>query len=567
MFKIHQWPLAVYLTAVAAWVAMAGPAATAAEVDFTRDIRPILSNLCFACHGPDAAKRKGGVRAKGRLRLDTRDGATTDHDGFFAIKPGNPDASELILRITTKYEDERMPPKGKGRKLTPKEIDLLKRWIKAGAPYAKHWSYTRIEKPSPPQTRNASWPRNPIDRFVLAKLEKSKLKPSPEADRITLARRASLDLTGLPPTLEQVDQFVADKSPDAYERYVDRLLASNAYGERWARVWLDLARYADSAGYTDDRPRTIWPYRDWVIKAINKNMPYDQFTIEQIAGDMLPKATRDQKVATAFHRNTLTNNEGGTSDEEFRNVAVVDRVNTTMQVWMGTTFNCAQCHTHKYDPITQEEYFQFFDIFNQTADADKKNEAPVLKLGRGRRAPSVPVMQELPAKKRRKTHIQIRGNFLDKGKRVRAGVPSAFHPLPKGAKPDRLGVAKWIVSRENPLTARVTANRYWEQLFGIGLVSTSEEFGSQGQLPSHPKLLDWMAADLMENGWDIKRLIRQIVTSATYRQSAKMDAAAADRDPDNRLLARGPRFRLSAEMIRDQALFVSGLLSRKMYGP
>jgi hypothetical protein len=898
----------------------------------------------------------------------------------------------LIARITSADADELMPPPKSGKKLTPREIEMLTQWIKGGAKYTKHWSYEKPVRPAVPQIQDPkSKIQNPIDAFILARLEKEKLTPQPEADRHALIRRVSLDLTGLPPTPEDADTFAADKSPDAYGKLVDRLLASPTYGEHWGRAWLDLARYADSAGYADDPPRTIWAYRDWVIRAFNANKPFDQFTIEQLAGDLLPNPTEDQIIATAFHRNTMTNSEGGTDDEEFRNAAIVDRANTTMSVWMGTSFACAQCHTHKYDPITNAEYFRLFAFLNNTADADKKDESPVLSfitpeqkaqraqweaelsatdakfktppapviagaekwarefpskldwrapqpvaakaksgavletqqdgviavpkndaktdtytvelpvgaaekisalrieslpadtmpgkgaghgggnfvvtrirasvippagmkgpvarfvrielpgktkilqlaevevfsagrniardgmatqsgvfadaearraidgntageyakgsvahtaegddrwwevdlkseqaldrivvwnrselpdrmkgfrvvaldaqrkpvweragndapqlsaafalngpreivfssavadftqagfdeqavlkdtskdakpkagqkqpgwavggattkphtlallaakpveapvgsrivitiehdsksekatLGRFRiattsdprvaahvRTPvdvlgilavaenersaaqcerlkdyyarqlapelkperenlaalrrqidgmtpvTVPVMRELGDEQRRKTKIQLRGNFLALSDEVTEGVPAAFHPLPKDAPMNRLTLARWLVDENNPLTARVIANRFWESIFGIGIVRTSEEFGAQGEPPSHPELLDWLATELVREKWDVKKFLKLLVTSATYRQSSKVTPELAERDPDNRLLARGPRFRMGAEMVRDQALAVSGLLSRKMYGP
>ncbi len=371
------------------------PAATAADpagrVDFNRDIWPILSNNCYACHGPDEKVRKAD------LRLDTREGATDNA----AIVPGKPEQSELVKRISA-TDGEVMPPPKTGKKLTRREIELLTEWVRQGAPYAKHWSYVKPERPPLPAVKDKGWPRNGIDNFILARLEREGLRPQPEADRYALIRRASLDLTGLPPTVEEVDAFVADKSPDAYVKLIDRLLAKPAFGEHWARMWLDLARYADSAGYADDPPRTIWAYRDYVIKSFNANKPFDRFTIEQIAGDLLPNPTEEQLVATAFHRNTLTNNEGGTNDEEFRNVAVVDRVNTTMAVWMGTSMACAQCHNHKYDPISQVEYFRFFAILNNTADADKADESPVLEVG------------DTPAKKKLRTELEAEAAKLDK---------------------------------------------------------------------------------------------------------------------------------------------------------
>ncbi len=963
---------------------LGGSLASAAEprpVDFNREIRPILSNTCFQCHGPDEAERKGGTDG---LRLDTEKGAFEDLGGYSVLVRGKPDESELIRRITSTDAEEIMPPPSLGKPLKPAEIELLKRWVKEGAKFATHWSYVKPERPPVPQVKLTSWPKNDVDRFLLSRLENEGLTPSPKADRYTLIRRLSLDLTGLPPSLEEVNEFLIDQHPDAYERLVDRMLAKDTYGEHWARMWLDLARYADSAGYADDPPRTIWAFRDYVIRSLNQNKPFDQFTIEQIAGDLLPNPTEDQLIATAFHRNTLTNNEGGTNDEEFRNVAIVDRVNTTMAVWMGTTMACAQCHSHKFDPITQEEYFRFFAIFNNTQDADTRNESPLLtiftpdqfqqkaawekeitsletrlktftpelktaqakwetrlsqpmnwqsvvpseavteskqpttvskdgtvlvpasqamdtyklqfpfakeatlsaiqletlpnetlpnngpghakgafvisqitaqivpaegaalsgrfvrveipgdqkilslaevqvfangkniatsgtatqsssrfdgppklaidgntngdyftakstthtatesnpwwqldlgstkdlerivlwnrtdgnvgvrlnnfrlsvldenkkpvwektvkvvptpsstfsmrdirqvkfaqasadfeqpgfsannviqpakgkptgwavspQLGKAHQltlfpesplkikagsklvvaieqksqlknhtlgafriqvtedqrasemarvpktalallqiplekrtpeqqtelsqaflatakelepdrnklaglkkqladqkpATTVPIQRELAMDKRRVTKIQMRGDFLITGKTVTEGVPSVFPPIPKDAPPNRLTLAHWLVDEENPLTARVMANRYWEKIFGIGLVETSEEFGSQGDQPTHPELLDWLATELVQNGWDMKALIKLLVTTSAYQQTARVTPRLLELDPDNRLLARGPRFRMSAEMIRDQALFVSGLLSEKMYGP
>ncbi|MDP3071454.1 MAG: DUF1553 domain-containing protein [Opitutaceae bacterium] len=959
--------------------------------DFNRDIRPILSDKCIRCHGPDDENRKGGQNG---LRLDTAAGAREDlGGGAFAIVPGHPGKSELIARITTTDDDELMPPRKSGKTLSPAEIDLLKRWIESGGAYARHWSYEPPKRSAVPAVKNFNWPRGAVDKFVLAGLEAARLSPQPEADRAALARRVALDLTGLPPTLAEVEALIEDRAPEAYERFVDRQLAKPAYGEHWARAWLDLARYADSKGYADDQTRSIWRYRDWVIDAFNRNIPFDQFTTEQIAGDLLPGATQAQLFATGFHRNTMTNTEGGTDDEEFRSAAVVDRVNTTMSVWMGTSMACAQCHTHKYDPLTHKEYFQLYAIFNQTEDADRADEAPVLEFysdeqqrkrgeaegeiarldeklraarpahvakteawaksfprelawttprvvaakssggakvetladgrvlvaagkkkdtttveladlgaepitalrltalphaalpgggagagkegnflvsrvrvavkpaepvrrgrhvriefpganrvlalaevevfaagenvaGRGtatqsttaegavaqraidgrsdgvpekasvsvtengeapwwevdlgtthaierimvwgrtgleptpaglrivvldearqpvweqaakaapkpslafnpgeprelkisrtaadyaqtdhdemmvgaepdarpaaqrRRKPATakrgwgvagataephaltlepeqpialasgetlvvtieqqsevagatlnhfrlnatsdrrahehlsvppalmaalrrpaaersadeaaqlldyyvrqvapelrpertrlatlqrtleemalqtsPIMRELPADKLRKTNIQLRGSHLALGDEVGPGVPAVFPPLPAGAKPDRLALARWLVSAENPLTARVLANRLWESIFGLGLVRTSEEFGSQGEPPSHPELLDWLALELVQDGWDQKKFLRMLVTSAAYRQSSRVTPAALEADPENRLVSRGPRFRLTAEMVRDQALAVSGLLNAKTHGP
>ncbi len=353
------------------------PARGAQPVDFNRQIKPILSNNCFRCHGPDPGERKGGSDG---LRLDVADGAKADLGGYAAVVPGHPESSALVARINASDPDEHMPPADSGKKLSPAEIELLTEWIRQGGEYSQHWSYQKVVLPAAPAVQNEAWVHNAIDRFVLARLEREGLKPSAEADRYALIRRVSLDVVGLPPTLEEVDAFVADTDPQAYEKLVDRLLAKPAYAEHWAQQWLDMARYADSAGYADDPPRTIWLYRDYVIHAFAANKPLDQFTIEQIAGDLLPSPTEEQLIATAFHRNTLTNNEGGTDDEEFRNVAVVDRVNTTMAIWMGTTVACAQCHNHKFDPITQQEYFRLFAILNESEDADRRDETPLLNV-------------------------------------------------------------------------------------------------------------------------------------------------------------------------------------------
>ncbi len=585
------------------------PLAVAAEpaVDFNRDVRPILSNHCYACHGPDEKVRKGD------LRLDTFDGATGKTGGAAGLVPGKPDVSELLQRVALDAgHEDAMPPKKTGKHLSAKEVATLKIWIEQGAKYALHWAYVKPTRPAVP-TVPKDWAKTPIDAFLLAKLTAVGLKPQAEADRPTLVRRVALDLTGLPPTLKEVDDFLNDKSESAFEAMVDRMLAKPVFGEHWARMWLDLARYADSSGYADDPPRVIWPYRDYVIKSLNANKPFDVFTIEQLAGDLLPKPTDEQITATAFHRNTMTNNEGGTNDEEFRSVAVVDRVNTTMAVWMGTSAACAQCHTHKYDPITQKEYFGLYALLNQTEDADRGDDSPRLPLPepedrKAKRAEltkqvaeaekalkaatsadqpaakakldglkkelaaipaavSVPVMRELPEGKKRVTKLQYRGSYLDLGEVVAEGVPAVFPPLTKGESTNRLALAKWLVSAENPLTARVAANRFWEQLFGTGIVLTSEDFGSQGELPTHPELLDWLAVEFREQKWDVKKFLKMLVTTAAYRQSSKVTVEQLEKDPDNRYYSRGPRFRLSAEMVRDQALAVSGLLSAKLYGP
>jgi hypothetical protein len=602
---------------IVAPAAVAGPDDGPA-VDYLRDVRPILARNCFACHGTDEAHREAG------LRLDLRDDATRElKSGAVAIVPGSPDDSDLIARVTEEDDTLRMPPRKVGPRLSPEEVATLRRWVGQGAPYAAHWALVKPEAKPLPAVKHRDWPRNGIDFWVLDRLEAAGLAPSPEADRFTLLRRASLDLRGLPPTPKEVDAFAADRSPDAYEQAVDRFLDDPAYGERMARVWLDLARYADSAGYGSDPLRTIWRYRDWVIDAFNRNLPYDRFTVEQLAGDLLPDPTLEQRMATAFHRNTMTNTEGGTDDEEFRTAAVKDRVDTTWQVWLGLTMGCAKCHSHKYDPLTMEEYYRFYAIFNQTADDDRPDEQPVIPAPTPEQAeqirrideqiaphkarlaglapeaadatarllnlpfsavrplraevarlekskpkpPTLPVLVELPSDKRRVSRVLEKSNFLTPGKKVEPGVPAALPPLPPGAPANRLGVARWVVSPDNPLTARVAVNRYWAMLFGAGIVETEEDFGTQGELPSHPELLDWLAVEYMKTGWDTKKVLRLIVTSATYRQSSRVTPELLAKDPRNRLLSRGPRFRLDAEMVRDQALALSGLLSRKMHGP
>ena len=936
-------------------------------IDFNTQIRPILSSNCFACHGPDESERAAD------LRLDYAEGAIRDLGGYSAIVPGNAEASELMKRVVSEDEDLHMPPLGKGASLTESQVLLLRSWIEQGANYSVHWAYVPPAAPRIPSVTHPEWVKNKIDYFILRSIEDAKLEPSPLADRLTLARRLSIDLTGLPPTWDEAVSFRDDSSPEAYEKFVDFLLDKPSFGERWARVWLDLSRYADSAGYADDPERTIWAFRDYVIRSLNANKSFDQFTIEQIAGDLLPNPTTDQLIATAFHRNTLTNNEGGTNDEEFRNVAVVDRVNTTMAVWMGTTMACAQCHTHKYDPITQKEYFELFAFFNNSRDADRRDEQPLhevwneeqlqqkkqleneraqvlsqlgtmtpeieialqdwvaelrnephwdllnpdgvnsqnrdshvgddgwihfanseiendsislsfpidpmkisglklevsakqernfvlsdlqarwepnvnqsveaqfvrvelpgkqkmihlaeIELYRGNvnvalegtasqsstdfggnvsfvndgntdgafnnrsvshtavsedpwveidlgkstevdrlvlwnrtdgdssiqnrlsgyrvsllssdrelvwsqspesvPAPSkefsidgsvaldfvaafanheqdgfpassllkaepspdtgwavgpflgtthevtlilkkprsfgqgklvlqlnhdskhkkhlinhlrisessasnlsdwavlpenvrasllrsgsivdeagmriihdyfltitpllqqerdrldlidkqlaalkpyttVPIMRELEVGKERVTRVQVRGNYLNTAEEVTRGVPAIFHEINHPENPSRLDLAMWLIDKKNPLTARVIVNRHWEQLFGRGLVTSSEEFGSQGDLPTHPELLDWLAIELMENDWDLKFLIKAMVMSATYQQSSVETEQTRKSDPDNQYYTRGPRFRASAEVIRDQALAVSGLLSNKMFGP
>lgn len=605
----------------------------AQEVSYSREIQPILAKNCFPCHGPDEATRQGS------LALHTSSASRAEGDsGEPGIVPGRPEESQLWVRITSADDSERMPPEGHGDGLNDQQRELIRRWIAAGAEYDLHWAYRAIVRPAEPPVANPAWARNPIDRFVLAKLERAGLEPEPQAERARLLRRLSLDLTGLLPRPELLAEFLADQSPDAYERAVDRLLAEPSFGEHWARMWLDAARYADSQGYAQDEVRSIWKYRDWVIDAFNQDLPFDRFTSEQLAGDLLPEPSEAQLIATAFHRNTMTNTEGGTDDEEFRHAAVVDRTNTTGTVWLAMTVGCAQCHTHKFDPVSNNDYYRLFAIFNQTADNDQPNNAPLYEswteemrirkaeletrlkqletqvaernlatriaelektvtpelpltetqqqelaewkrlleeenkelgavrgeLG-GIQPVTTPVMRELPVESRRATRIAIRGSFLTPGDEVRPGVPEFLANAKEVG--DRLQLVDWLFDRSNPLTARVAVNRLWAQLFGAGLVESLDDFGSQGALPSHPELLDWLADEFMAAGWSQKQLLKQMVMSATYQQDSKVTAKKLELDPRNRLLSRSPRYRLSAEQIRDTALQAAGLLSGKMYGP
>ena len=645
-----------------------GAAPAADKVDFNRDIQPILSENCYHCHGPDKAERKGG------LRLDEEKAAKESKDGVTAILPGRSADSEVIKRIFSHDPDEVMPTPKSNRRLTEPQKQLLRRWIDDGAAWGKHWAFERITAPQvpdvpPDQIKNhPSKIVNPIDSFIRARLAVEHLAPSPEASKETLIRRVTLDLTGVPPTPEEVQAFLQDASPQAYERVVNRLLQSPRYGERWTWDWLDAARYADTNGYQGDPTRTMWPWRDWVVRAINDNMPYDQFTVWQLAGDLLPQATLDQRLAIGFNRNHMFNGEGGRIAEETRVENVFDRVETTSTVWMGLTMACTKCHDHKFDPLTMRDYYGLYDIFNQTTEEGRAGGGrtggvpPVLDFGKpdeiaelSRREAAVreaarpveefelkrfprekgkPASESAAAKplssnvvssiqlppaqrpigfldrimtglkaeadyvallkplraavkrrdqlsgaitrvmvmdviaKPRDTFILVKGIY-DKPttEKVTAAVPAALPPLPSGTPASRLSLAQWLVSREHPLTARVTVNRFWQALFGIGLVKTAEDFGVQGEKPLHQPLLDWLAVHFMESGWDVKALHKLMVMSATYRQSSAVTPALHERDPQNRLLARAPRHRLPSWMIRDSALFASGLLREKLGGP
>lgn len=567
-------------------------------IDYNRDIRPILSEKCLSCHGPDEEQRQAG------LRLDMRESAVQElASAAIAIRPGEPDRSELVRRIDSAEDHERMPPPESQTSLSDTEKALLRTWIAEGAEYSPHWSFVRPQRPAPPQTVGDEWSRNDIDRFTLALLRQQQLAPSPEADRRTLIRRVSLDLTGLPPTIAEVEAFLADDRTGAYERVVDRLLASPRFGERMAMHWLDLARYADSDGYEKDGHREMWPFRDWVIRAFNANMPFDQFSVEQLAGDLLPQATREQRIASAFNRNNPTTSEAGSDPDEFAAKYAIDRLTTTARIWLGLTMQCAECHDHKFDPLTMEDFYRLFAFFNQVPEvplydgidcpptmtvatpeqesalakimadiaAAKANNASNLETLkqleqelRGQ-IPRLRIMQDLP--ERKPTFILLRGDYRNPGKEVAPGIPVALGTSSPDGHSNRLDLAKWIVSEENPLVARVTINRLWALCFGTGLVATMDDFGSRGEWPSHPELLDWLATEFVACKWDIKHMLRLIVTSSTYRQSSHFTPKLQEYDPQNRLLARGPRYRLSAEMIRDNALAVSGLLHEQVGGP
>lgn len=716
------------------------------KVDYNADVKPILNKHCMGCHG--GVKKAGDVSF-----LFEHEMLEPGKSGKIPVVRGDADASEMIRRILTDDPDEKMPKNG--TPLNEKEIGILKQWINEGAKWETHWAYKKIEKPDVPSLNTFSnlfgllnsgdkaWAKNEIDHFVAKKLKEEGLKTSPEADRATLLRRVSLDITGLPPTEKEVQDFENDKSPDAYEKVVDKLLKSPAYGEKWTSMWMDLARYADTKGYESDGGRTMWRYRDYVVKSFNEDKPFDRFTIEQLAGDLLPEKkdgfpVEQNVIATGFHRNTMTNNEGGTDDEEFRTAALIDRVNTTWEVWQGTTFACIQCHSHPYDPIPHDEYYKYAAFFNNSRDEDVWDEWPKLRFYKGEdsarfervkewvrkydpkeleaktqfmkvvepkinahnfvkgdqstvlvisyygvkdkgnaripqvnltgadnvlmnigtraenavltlhldkldgpvlstikvptrdtvivapitktsgkhdiylslvspKAPeewvriswaafqkalpgagqpgyeqiitdyataltrpteSMPVLWEGKGDFARKTNVFVRGNWMVKGPEVKPDVPKLLAPLPKDASRDRLGLAKWIVSRDNALTGRVIVNRFWEQLFGRGIVETVEDFGSQGAEPSHPELLDWLAVSFMDDyKWSVKKLLKTVVMSATYRQDSRSDGHRKEKDPYNVWLSRGPRVRLSAEQVRDQALACSGLISGKMYGP
>lgn len=554
------------------------------SVDFNLHIRPILSDRCFKCHGPDANQRKAN------LRLDTREGALAalkDNPDGHAIVPGKSSASEVYLRIASTDTATVMPPVKSNLKLNDQEIQLIRKWIDQGAVYKKHWAFIPPSKREVPSVENDAWPKNEIDNFILARLEQEGLSPNEEADRERLLKRLSLDLTGLPPSLELQEKFLADESDNAYELVVDELLAQPQYGEKMATYWMDIARYADSHGYQDDGLRTMWPWRDWVIHAFNENYPYDRFVTWQLAGDLLPNPTKEQLLATGFNRNHKITQEGGVIDEEYRVEYVSDRTNTFGKAFLALTFECAHCHDHKYDPISQKTYYSTFAFFNQVpekglvgditlaslADPPKiritsDEIAKILTFINKRDTAAVEVMVMKDSTKRRPTYLLKRGAYDAHGEEVTFDLPAAILPFDSVRYGNnRLGLTRWLFDEKNPLTSRVFVNRIWQEIFGRGLVKTSGDFGMQGDMPSHPELLDWLAIDFRKNGWNVKRLVKQLVMSATYRQSTNVTKDKLAVDPENILLARGPRTRLTAENVRDVALASSGLMVKEIGGP
>jgi hypothetical protein len=594
------------------------------KINFDRDIRPIISDNCVHCHGPDANTREA------KLRLDTFEGSTAKRKHGAAVVPGQPLNSQMIQRMITTDEDDVMPPADSHLKVSKEQIELIKQWIAEGAEWSEHWAFVKPVRPTVPVIAK-NWALNPIDNFIYTQLQKKKLTPAPEASKRTLLRRLSLDLTGLPPTPAEMTIFLADNAKGAYKKAVERLLASPHYGERMAWPWLDAARYSDTNGYQNDPTRTMWPWRDWVIKAFNDNMPFDQFTIEQIAGDMLPKVTQSQKLATAFLRNHMINGEGGRIPEENRIEYVFDQLETVGTTWLGLTFYCCRCHDHKYDPISQKDYYSFSAFFNQTPVtgrdksgavkptitiaapksltaplADKitslendlttittklltqfQSQNPPLKIKKeqyfkknkdfNRLSKEITKLKRQLAKlgtrvmvmeenQKRKTYILNTGMYNQHEAEVTANVPAVLPPLPKGSTANRLALAKWLVSEDNPLTARVTINRLWAQIFGMGITKTTENFGIQGERPVNDKLLDWLATEFIRSKWDFKHMVRLMVSSATYRQSSHFTKEKLAMDPYNRLHAHGARYRMPSWMIRDQALAASGLLNKERGG-
>ncbi len=545
--------------------------ADAGEIQFNRDILPILADKCFACHGPDDSHRKAD------LRLDTHEGSLADLGGYAAVAPGAPGKSELLTRITTDDEDDLMPPPDTGKQLNADEKKLLRDWIAQGGVYEAHWAYIPPTRPVVPSVSDRAWPSGAIDWFIMARLESENLLPSPQADPATLARRLHFDLTGLPPSPGLAERLANDQSPEAYTRVVDELLASPRFGERLASYWLDLVRYADTVGYHGDQDHAITPYRDWVIKAFNDNLPFDQFTAEQLAGDLLPNATVNQKIASGYNRLLQTSHEGGVQMKEYLAKYSADRVRNLSNAWLGATMGCSECHDHKYDPFTQRDFYSlaaFFADVNDDKTFSGTNTLPT------KREPEMQVVSPLAVSRAGLTRTMVtgrvkprtirvlpRGNWMDdSGEIVAPAVPNFLPALKAKGRANRLHLAQWLVSADNPLTARVFVNRLWYLFFGSGLSRSLDDTGSRGEWPTHPALLDWLAVEFTGSNWNIKHIVRLIVTSSAYRQSSLVTPQLREHDPENRLFARQGRFRLQAETIRDNALAVGGLLNDQMGG-
>ena len=552
-------------------------------VNYNFDVKPILSDKCYTCHGPDDKARQAD------LRLDFVNGISdflnndTNHS---IIDLNNPQSSEIIKRIYSNDKGYFMPPPESNLKLSVNEKEILKKWIEQGAKWDSHWSYNKPEYPKPPETSHSAWINNEIDNFISKKFDQKGLIPSEPASKEILLRRVFFDIIGLPPSIEQIDSFLEDNSEDSYEKVVDRLLSSESYGERMASIWMDLSRYGDSHGYQDDTERVMWPWRDWVIHAYNKNLSYDKFMKWQIAGDMIPNATKEQILASGFNRNHKITQEGGVIDEEYRVEYVADRTITTSKIMMGLTVECARCHTHKYDPITHDEFFSFYSFFNNIDEKgqipygvtapkpnmtvkkeDTENDLSFVKLPDSLDNVTLMVMKE--SDKLRKTYVLNRGRYDSPTNEVKPNTPEIVLPFDdtKYSK-NRLGLSQWFFDPENPLTSRVVVNRIWQQFFGVGIVSTPDDFGSQGSKPFNPELLDWLAYTYQNHDkWDTKKFIKRIVMSSTYRQSSKINYENQKIDADNTYLANYPRQKLTAEMIRDNALASSGMLVNKIGGP
>ena len=553
------------------------------EVDFNFDVKPILSDKCYTCHGPDDKARKAN------LRLDIERGfykSLEDNPNHYVINKNSPEKSEILNRINSENASYVMPPPESNLKLSVREKEVLKKWVNQGGNWEPHWAYTKPKLPNIPEIDLENWASNEIDYFIAKKLTSIGMTPSEKEEKEILIRRAYFDLIGLPPTIQEIDEFVSDNSNNAYEKVIDKLLESKSYGERMAAIWMDLSRYGDSHGYQDDQERIMWPWRDWVIHAYNTNMTYDKFITWQMAGDMLPNATKEQIIASGFNRNHKITQEGGVVPEEYRVEYVADRTVTSAKIMMGLTVECARCHTHKYDPISHDEFFSLYSFFNNVDEdgligygitapkpnltikkADIKKDLSFINLPDSINDVTLMVMKE--TENLRNTYVLNRGSYDSPTKLVKPSTPEVVLKFDKDKYPsNRIGLSKWFFDDDNPLTSRVTVNRLWQQFFGVGIVATPDDFGSQGNKPFNPELLDWLAYTFQHHDkWDTKKFIKRIVMSSTYKQSSKVKDENRLKDPDNTYLANYPRQKLSAEMIRDNALATSGMLVKKVGGP